>query len=535
MGMRIALSRGVGIAWAMLLCGVASAQAADCQSLGGKTIGAALIVETNDVKPPFVATSLSTRGVTVNDPFCRVRGLLRPTPKSQIYFEVWLPRPEAWNGRYEGNAPGGFAGSMLYEMSQRGLHRGSATSTTDNGHVGSDAQEWAIGHPERVADWGWRAVHETAVASKAIIAAYYGKAPKFSYYIGCSKGGGSGITEAQRYPEDYDGIVASAMGWDHSGQLAKYVWNIQTVQAPGAWISPAKLAMLNQAVLRACPSTGGYLDDAGSCNYDPARLQCKRGDQPDCLTAQQVVAAQRIYSGPSDTAGKSYSPGSARGSELSWSRMMMGPEDKPGMETQGYNSGVNMVRALLFEDPSRSFAGLDPEAVLRQARAKLGPDWDATNFDLTPFSAAGGKLISFHGWSDPNVPPAATVHYYEQAAQHAGGVAKLKAFYRLFMGPGMEHCGGGPGPNAVGGAYGLAAPSDDPEHDVVAALARWREQGVPPEALVATHYQDDDTAKPVTEQRPWCAYPASAQYKGRGDKRQAANWSCVAAQSVKPR
>jgi feruloyl esterase len=533
--MQYARRLAIALLTATWLLGASTAATATCQSLSGKTIGKALIVETNDIKPPFIASSMNMPGVTVNDPFCRVRGLLRPTPKSEIYFEVWLPRPEVWSGRYEGNAPGGFAGSMLYEMSQRGLHRGSATSTTDNGHVGSDAQEWAIGHPERVADWGWRAVHETAVASKAIIAAYYGNAPKFSYYIGCSKGGGSGITEAQRYPDDYDGIVASAMGWDHSGQLAKYVWNIQTVQAPGAWISPAKLAMLNQAVLSACPSTGGYLDDPSSCTYDPVRLQCKHGDQRNCLTAQQVIAVQRIYSGPTDVAGKSYSPGSARGSELSWSRMMMGPEDKPGMETQGYNSGVNMVRALLFEDPSRSFSDLDPEAVLKQARAKLGPDWDATNFELTSFSAAGGKLISFHGWSDPNVPPAATVRYYEGAADKAGGVARLKDFYRLFMGPGMEHCGGGPGPNAVGGAYGLAAPADDPEHDVVAALVRWREQGVAPEELVATHYQDNDPAKPITEQRPWCAYPATARYKGSGNKQEAANWSCVAAQSAKKR
>jgi feruloyl esterase len=503
--------------------------------LSGTTIGKALIVETNDIKPPFIASSMNMPGVTVNNPFCRVRGLLRPTPKSQIYFEVWLPKPEDWNGKYQGNAPGGFAGNMLYEMSQRGLRLGYATSTTDNGHLGSDAQEWAIGHPERVQDWGWRAVHETAVASKAIIAVYYGNRPKYSYFVGCSKGGGSAITEAQRYPDDYDGIVASAMGWDHSGQLAKYIWNVQTVQAPGAWISPAKLAMLNASVLAACGSGGTYLDDPGQCTYDPAQLQCKHGDAPDCLTSQQVTTVRRIYSGPTDPRGQSFSPGSARGSEISWSRTMMGPENQPGTATAGFNSAVNMVRALLFEDPARDLTGLDPEEMFKKSQGKLGPDWDATDADLSRFNAAGGKLISFHGWSDPNVPPGASIRYYEQAAAKAGGIVQLQKFYRLFMAPGMEHCGGGAGPNAVGGAYGLAAPVDDPEHDVVAALANWVEHGVPPTTLVATHYQDNDPAKPISEQRPWCAYPATARYKGIGDKQTAANWSCVAAQSGKKR
>jgi feruloyl esterase len=288
--------------------------------------------------------------------------------------------------------------------------------------------------------------------------------------------------------------------------------------------------MLNKAVLAAC-GTGGsgesYLDDPSSCTFDPASIQCRGSGQDTCLTAAQVVAARRIYSGPTDASGKSLTPGSARGSELSWSRTMMGQEDKPGMITSGYNSAVNMVRALLFEDPARDLSGLDPARLLQLSREKLGPDWDATNSDLSAFRAAGGKLISYHGWSDPNVPPAATVRYYLLAAMKAGGLANLQFFYRLFMAPGMEHCGGGPVPNAVGGAYNLRAPVDDPEHDVVAALARWVEHGVPPEKLIATHYQDNDPDKPIEEQRPWCVYPSTARFTGRGDRREAANWTCA--------
>ena len=508
--------------------GVVHASASDCQSLGGKILGGALIVETNDITPPFVATSMGPQGVTVTTPFCRVRGLLRPTADSNIYFEVWMPPAATWNGNYQGNAPGGYVGSMFYEPTERALRAGYAASTTDNGHTGPEPAQWALGHPERLADWGWRAVHETAVATKAVIAAYYGRGPKFSYFLGCSKGGGSAIMEAQRFPTDYNGIVAGAMGWNLSARLAMYLSTIQAVQAPGGWVSPAKLTMLHKAVLATCGGKDDILDDPASCSFDPGQLQCMAGDADSCLTAQQVASVRKIYAGATDAQGKSIYPGYARGSELNWSRAMMGAADKPGVGSTAYAGFTNRARDLLFESADWDLQTLVPSDIYAQARNKLGAAWDAADTDLSAFQAAGGKLIGYQGWTDDAVPPDGTLRYYNEAAGKVGGIDKLQSFYRLFMAPGMDHCAGGIGPNAIGGAYDLPAAVHDSDHDVTASLARWVEHGVAPNNLIATHYKDNDLAKGVTAQRPMCVYPAAARYTGRGERAQAANWTCAA-------
>jgi feruloyl esterase len=507
-----------------------TAGATDCHALAGKKFGVALIVETNDIKPPFSAASMGAPGVTVHAPFCRVRGLIRPSVDSNIYFEVWLPPADQWNGNYQGNAPGGYAGSMFYEATERALRAGYAASTTDNGHIGSEPSEWAAGHPERLADWGWRAVHETALASKAVIAAYYGKAPGHSYFIGCSKGGGSGIMEAQRFPTDYDGIISGAMGWNLSARLAMYLWTIQTVQAPGGWLSPAKLALLHQAVVASCGGRDGTLDNPAACKFDPGRLRCKAGAADDCLTAQQVTSVRKIYSGPIDENGASIYPGYALGSELNWSKAMMGPENNPGVGTTSYAGFTNRARDLLFGHDDWQLGTLVPSDIYRQARAKLGPSWDALDTDLSAFKAAGGKFIGYQGWTDDAVPPDGTLRYYHQVAARMGGVDQARSFYRLFMAPGMDHCAGGAAPSAVGGAYGQPGSGRDAGHDLTAALARWVEQDAAPQSLIATRYRDDDPAKEVVAQRPWCAYPSTARYTGHGSESVAANWVCTAPQ-----
>ncbi|MGJ7916177.1 tannase/feruloyl esterase family alpha/beta hydrolase [Massilia sp. LXY-6] len=504
------------------------ATAADCQSLSGKRFGGALVVETNNIKPPFVTASMAPQGVTVTSPFCRVRGLIRPTADSTIYFEVWMPPADAWNGNYQGNAPGGYAGSMFYEPMERALRAGYATSTTDNGHTGSEPSEWAAGHPEKFADWGWRAVHETALAAKAVIAAYYGGGPKYSYFIGCSKGGGSAIMEAQRFPTDYDGLIAGAMGWNLSARLAMYLWTIQAVQPPGACVSPAKLAMLHDSVIAACGGNDGILDDPGACTFDPGRLLCKGADADACLSPQQVASVRKIYAGPVDASGASIYPGYARGSELNWSRAIMGAAEKPGVGTISYKGFTNRARDLLFDNQEWKLETLVPAEVYRLARTKLGMDWDAPDTDLHAFKAAGGKIIGYQGWSDDAVPPDGTLRYYDQVAERMGGVDKVRSFYRLFMAPGMDHCSGGIGASAIGGAYGQTAPVRDAGHDVAAALARWVEQGQAPEQIVATRYRDHDPAKGIALQRPLCAHPAVARHTGRGNRNEAENWVCAA-------
>jgi feruloyl esterase len=510
----------------------AKAKASDCQSLSGKKFGGALIVETNDIKPPFVATSMGPQSVTVTTPFCRVRGLIRPTPDSSIYFEIWMPPADAWNGNYQGTAPGGYVGSMFYEPAERALRAGYAASTTDNGHTGAEPAEWAIGHPEKLADWGWRAVHETAVVAKAVIADYYGKGPKYSYFIGCSKGGGSAMMEAQRFPADYDGVIAGAMGWNLSARLAMYLWTIQAAQAPGAWLSPAKLGLLHESVLASCGGRDGMLDEPGTCTFDPGRLQCKDTEADTCLTASQVASVRKIYSGPVDAGGKSIYPGYPRGSELNWSRAIMGSEDRPAVGTTSYLGFASRARDLLFEHANWDLRTLNPADIYRRARAKLGAAWDAADTDLTAFNARGGKIIAYQGWTDDAVPPDGTIRYFKLVADRTGGVDQVQSFFRLFAVPGMDHCGGGIGPNAVGGPYGLPAPVQDAAHDLTAAMARWVEQGEAPERIIATHYRDNDPAKGIAAQRPLCVYPAAARFTGRGDSRQAANWTCVAPRAL---
>jgi feruloyl esterase len=528
-------ARSPGLVTGAIVCGIAMvcamlptiARAANCQDLSGQTFAGALVVETNDIRPPFSITGMGSGRISVTAPFCRVRGLVRPTADSNIYFEVWLPPVETWNGNYLGNAPGGYVGSMFYEPTERALRAGYTASTTDNGHIGSEPSEWARDHPERLADWGWRAVHATAVATKTIIAAYYGRGPRFSYFIGCSKGGGSAMMEAQRFPADYDGVIAGAMGWNLSARLAMYLWTTQAVRTRDAWISPAKLELLHRSVLASCTATDGILDDPDRCTFDPARLQCTANNAEPCLTADQVASARKIYSGPVDAGGTLLYPGYPRGSELNWSRAIMGSEDSPGVGTTTYLGFVNRARDLLFEHTNWELRTLDPLVVYREARMKLGPAWDAVDTDLATFKARGGKIIAYQGWTDDAVPAGGTIQYFDRVADRMGGIDNTKSFYRLFLAPGMDHCGGGNGPNAIGGPYGLAAPVPDAAHDVTAALARWVEQGEAPEQIIATYYMDNDPAKGVSAQRPLCPYPAAARFNGHSDSKVAGNWTCT--------
>ena len=515
-----------GIASVAPVVSIAGA-AVECHGLVGRTFGAAEVTNSDDVAAPLSLRDPNGAELAVSTPFCRVRGVIRPTADSNINFEVWLPSAQAWNGKYQGVGNGGFLGAIMYSAMQRALRSGYAVSSTDTGHTSTSIEsQWALGHPEKIADWGWRAIHETALASKAIVATYYSTAPKYSYFVGCSKGGGSAMMEAQRFPTDYNGIVAAAPGMNQSGQVASYLWALQAVAQPRAWISPAKITVLNRAVLEACKADNGLLDDPATCHFDPGRLQCKTGDGSDCLTAEQVAAARKIYSGPLDAHHESLYPGLARGGEYAWSRMIMGPEDQAATGSILFPSMMGYLGNLLFGNSDWDFHTLSASEVMSLARQRLTRDFDATNPDLGAFKAAGGKLIMLQGWNDPIVRPSAAIQYNDSVAAKMGGRTAVQSFYRLFMAPGMDHCGGGPGPNAVGGAMNLPAPTRDAQHDIVAALEQWVEQGRAPDRLTATLYQDNDPSKAVIAQRPWCAYPQVAGYSGHGDRDEAASYVC---------
>lgn len=506
------------------------ANAVDCNELQGKSFGDALVFEVADVQGALTIAALGNSKATVlRSPLCRVRGMMTPVEGSSIQIEVWLPPKSAWNGKYVGVGNGAFLGSIMFDEMERPFARGYAVSSTDAGHIstGSDSS-WAFGRPERVVDWAWRAHHLTAVASKQIIDTYYGTAPKHSYFLGCSKGGASAMMEAQRFPEDYDGILVGAPGANQTGQITSYLWTQQAIVVPGGWLSPAKINLLHRAVLKACPSQDGFLTNPAACGFDPGRLQCKAGDADTCLTAQQVTTVRKIYSGPTDENGKSLYPGLARGSELEWNGRLMGPAERPGIGASIYPNMLGYIRNVLYGQADLEFSSLQPSEVFKIALSKLGSTIDAKDSDLSRFQARGGKLIHFQGWNDPTVRPAWSPLYYEQTVATMGGLQRVQSFYRLFMGPGADHCSGGIGPNAAGGPHNGPAPTRDPQYDMLSALEVWVEQGRPPEQIIATLYQDDDPAKGVAAQRPWCPHPAIAVYSGRGDPKQASSYVCRA-------
>jgi len=525
---------GLAAVAAVLYFGVTGFCAAACMDLVGKDFGNAHILVAEEVGPPISLRSsdvFSPGGaVTVNVPFCRVQGVITPSTDSEIRIEVWLPPPSSWNGKYQSIGNGGFAGVVIYRPMAWGVEAGYAVSSTDTGHAAemNDAR-WALGHPEKVADLGWRSVHETALASKTLIAAYYGKAPAHSYFTGCSTGGREGLIEAQRFPTDYDGIVAGAPANYWPQQTARIVAHLQQMLAsPNNWLSPEKLAFVNKASLASCRGAIGVLDDPGACHFDPRTLLCKNGATHDCLTAPEVASLRFVYDDLKDANGQLVYPGLSPGDEAVWG-WTFGPSDNPGLGSISGPFGVGFYRDFVFGRPDWDWRGFQLERDIPLAiESIIGKATYAENPDLAAFKASGGKLLHYHGWNDPGIPARASIHYYESVAERMGGVENIQSFYRLFLGTGMRHCGWGPGPNAVGGVFGFESPSRDAQHDLTAALAHWVEDGVAPSQITATHYTDDDPRKGIAAQRPWCAYPASGHYDGKGDRRKATSYTCAA-------
>lgn len=526
------VTAGVAITVGVLTLVPSRANATDCQGLAGKSFHDARIVETDEVAPPFTVTGLGTPGgVSVKAPFCRVRGVIKPSADSDINFEVWLPPAATWNRKYQGVGNGGFAGSAIYPAMDWALQAGYAVSGTDTGHSGSgDQAGWALGHPEKVEDLGWRAIHETAVASKSIVEAYYGKSPAYSYFSGCSTGGRQGLEEAQRFPTDYNGIVVGAPAIYWPQLLASDLLTLQVASAkPENWVSPGKLDTVSKAAFAACHAANDVIDDPSQCHFDPSSLACKNGQTDACLTASEVATLHVIYSGLQDAAGKSIYPGFVPGSEAIWSRQKMGPSQDRVKEALTSAFPIGFFSNMVFANPNWDFRSISPIDALAQAlKSKAGQAVYAENPDLSAFQAAGGKLIQYHSWNDPAIPGGASVKYYESVAANMGGVENIHSFYRLFMAPGMGHCSSGPGPNAVGGVFGLPSPIRDPEHDVISALATWVEDGTAPASITATLYRDNDSSKEVVAQRPWCAFPKVARYSGQGERNLATSYLCEA-------
>jgi len=455
-------------------------------------------------------------------PFCRVAGVFRPSDDSEIRFEVWLPEND-WNQRYLGVGNGGFAGSIGYQSLAGNLKRGYATAGSDTGHqaVGEDAS-WAFHHPEKVKDFGWRAVHLTAERAKDIIKAYYSKPASKSYFDSCSDGGREALMEAQRFPEDYDGILAGAPAnaWTHLISAGISVTQ-NTMGNPAAYISSLKLSAIQRASLAACDASDGvkdgFLSDPAKCHFDPSVLLCKGSDTLDCLTEPQLHSLKTFYGGGKDDQGKSFFPGYVMGDETSWSDWVLG--NGPGAGS-GVQYVQNYFRYMVTDDPKWNILTANVDSSLQEAVAKTAADLDSTNADLSGLHARGGKLILYHGWNDPAISPWNTIAYYKNVQKKMGD-AEAGKFVRLYMVPGMEHCVGGPGPSAFG-QLGIAT-TGDPKYGAFDALVGWVEKGTPPDTVIATKYGPDNK---VLMTRPLCPYPEVAKYKGSGDTNDAANFAC---------
>jgi len=385
------------------------AAAAPCQSLTSLALPHAALtlaqpVAAGQFTPPAPAGPGGGAVFKSLPAFCRVAATLRPVEDSEIKVEVWLP-DSGWNGKLEAVGNGAWAGSISYPAMATAVTAGYAAASTDTGH-GGNSPAFIPGHPEKVTDFAWRAVHEMTAAAKAISAAYYGNTPQRSYFNGCSTGGRQALTEAQRFPNDYDGIVAGAPAYYTTHLQGQQVWTAQAVHKDeAAYIPPEKYALLHQAVLQACDAIDsvkdGVLEDPTRCHFDPAALACKGGGGSDCLTPQQVEAARKIYSGPANPrTGQNIFPGLEPGIELGWATLT-GP--KP------MSLAVEVYQYLVFRNPAWNYLDFDP-ADIATAQKAIGGTFDAVDPNLKPLFSHGGKLLLYHGWADPGIAPRRTVN-----------------------------------------------------------------------------------------------------------------------------
>lgn len=496
------------------------ASPSDCTRLARLHLPGALVLDAEPIPTGHMKASYF-EGQPAVPAFCRVVGSARPSRDSDIRFEVWLPQAD-WNGRLWGVGNGNFAGSISDRAMGNRLYAGYAVVATDTGHE-TDSMDtyWANGHPEKVVDFGHRGVHEAIVNAKRIVAAYYNHAASRAYFGSCSDGGREALMEAQRYPADYDGIIAGApaLDWTHL-MIGAAELDFRWFADPAHRIPAGKLPAIQSAVRAACPGINeDVVDDPARCRFDPAVLTCAGAETDRCLTAEQVQTLRVLYTGRSPVSERLF-PGFAPGSEIGLNEDFF--RSGPG-QGDVFRFANGFFKDLVFEDPAWDFNTYDPARDARLADRKLAAVLNATNPDLSAFAGRGGKLILYHGWNDSTVPPWSTIEYFEQV-RATMGEAKTRATVRLFMAPGMEHCGGGPGPNFFGTFLEGKA---DPETNLSTALQRWVEEGIAPERIIATKRRDDENpSSEVVRSRPLCAWPLVARYRGQGSTDTASSFDC---------
>jgi len=503
------MKRLVGGVTVLLLGAVTSAQSpagsGACEKLAALEMPAATITRAELVQAgSFALPGGATNAAAVQwlPAFCRIAATLKPSNDSDIKIEVWLPAA-GWNGKFQAVGNGAFNGEINYAAMRTALARGYATSSTDTGHAGPGAS-WALGHPEKVIDFGWRAVHEMTIVAKRIIASHYDRNPAFSYWNGCSAGGRQGMKAAQRFPADFDGIIAGSPGLDWTARATQAVRVAKTLETnEAARLLQPHRQLLHAAVVTACDALDGVkdglIDNPQRCAFDPAIVECRSLADTACLTSAQVATARLTYSSPRHPKTGRLIPGLAPGSELGWTDL--------GWTASARATGLDQFRFIVFGDPGWTIQKFDFDADVVRAEEKDRDTINALDPNLVPFFARGGKLIQYHGWSDPQISPLTTTQYHARVFETLAGASRIDDSYRLFMAPGMGHCSGGEGPNTF---------------DVLGALERWVEGRQAPDQIIASH----STNGVVDRTRPLCPFPQTAVYKGTGSTDEATNFTC---------
>jgi feruloyl esterase len=492
-------------------------------------------------------------GAAVTVPTCRVQGVARPSSDSEIKFEVWLPPNAAdWTGRMKVDGTGGYAGAIPYPRLAQDIGDGFVTAGSNMGHDGGESATWTLGHPEKVKDWGLRAHYSVGTAAKTLAMAFYGTPVKYSYFEGCSNGGRQAMIVAQNYPDLFDGIVAGSPSMFYPDLLMWLLWTGKTLTPTVAFgppsISVAKRNAITARALQACDANDGLVDgqitNPRTCSFDINSM----GPQGDgTLTADELLVAKRMYAGThrnfDDLSSEQRYPGAMYGSEADWSPLFA--------DNGGYGPFIGHYVYSVLSPPFDWRVDVNWDDVYDYAKQVLTPVTAAPSPDIRRFTSRGGKMIEMHGWNDSVVPPDTSVDYYLTLTQWERlqnlppsevdrQIAKLtpqqiqgnanafgpqvQQYHRLFMLPATAHCGGGTGPNSVGG--GMPEPPAayrDADHHVVSAVIRWVEQGIAPERIIATKF---DANNNLVLSRPVCAYPAEARYNGSGDVNDAANFHC---------
>jgi len=493
---RAAVWCATALLWSVGAC------AGSCEDLAGRNTPDVQIVLAQRIAAGRFTPAGGTDALAQLPAFCRIVVRLKPTPDSDIGAEIWLPT--RWNRKLLSLGNGGWGGPEDFEGMAAAVRRGYAVSATDDGHASRGGAAFLLGHPQKLIDFGYRAAHDTTLEAKTLIRRFYGRDSAHAYWQGCSGGGREGLIQAFRYPDEFDGIIAG-----DPANIRRNAWAlwlaVRTFGDPAARIPPAKYPMIHAAVLAACDAADGLKDGLISqpqkCQVDFAALQCRGEDGPQCLTPAQVKSAQTLISPATTPSGVVLFPRLEPGTELRWGRLAGGPEPAELF--------LDEFRYVVYQDPMWDWRSFDLERDAARAEA-IDRTVDVMDPHLAAFAGRGGKLLLYHGWADQQVAPGSTVEFYEAVRALSADPEHADEWVRLFMAPGMAHCGGGEGPDRF---------------DTLTALEQWVERGQAPRQIIAAHR----SAGVVDRTRPLCPYPQVARYRGQGSIDEAANFTCAAA------